>query len=62
MSNIIAPGYIVRGIKCGVFVVLGMRSIDGEAGAQLKAVNPANHSQMAPGELWLPLTALLPLV
>lgn len=49
---------IVRGIKAGVFVVLALRSVGGEPGAQVKAVNPANLAEVAPGELWLPLSAL----
>lgn len=49
-----AAGQIVKGVVAGTFVVLGSRMIDGEEGYQLKAVNPADHTQMAPGELWLP--------
>lgn len=49
-----AAGQIVKGIVAGTFVILGSRMIDGEEGYQLKAVNPADHTQMAPGELWLP--------
>ena len=49
---------IVRGKKAGVFVVLGFRTIGGEEYAQLKEVNPADHSQVAPGELALPLDAI----
>ena len=49
---------IVRGKKAGVFVVLGFRTIGGEKYAQLKEVNPADHSQVAPGELALPLDAI----
>lgn len=49
---------IVKGVKAGTFVILALRTIDGEEGAQVKEVNPNDHSQTAPGELWLPLSAL----
>lgn len=49
---------IVKGQHAGTFVILALRTIDGEAGAQVKEVNPNDHSQTAPGELWLPLSAL----
>jgi len=52
-------GQIVKGVKAGTFVVLGYRIIAGETLVQLKEVNPANHSQMARGELALPETALI---
>lgn len=60
MSNF-TNNQIVKGVRAGTFVILGFRSVGGEEGAQLKAVNPANHAQTAPGELWLPLDALRPL-
>ena len=50
---------IVKGHKAGTFVILGFRIIGGESYAQLKAVNPSNHTQTARGELALPLTALV---
>ena len=31
---------IVKGIKAGTFVILALRTIGGEAGAQVKPVNP----------------------
>jgi hypothetical protein len=36
---------IVQGIEAGTFVILGFRQIDGEDWAQLKEVNPKDHSQ-----------------
>ena len=52
---------IVKGKRAGVFVVLGFREIGGERYAQLKAVNPADHTKVAAGELALPLTAIEPM-
>lgn len=49
---------IVKGKKAGTFVILGFRNIGGEDHAQLKEVNPNNHSQTSPGEIALPLTAI----
>jgi hypothetical protein len=49
---------IVKGIKSGTFVILGFRTINSEEYAQLKEVNPRDHTQTAPGELALPITAL----
>lgn len=49
---------IVKGVKAGTFVILALRTIGGEKGAQVKEVNPNDHSQTAPGEMWLPLSAL----
>ena len=56
-----ATNQIVKGAKAGTFVILGFRTIGGEDYAQLKAVNPSNHAQTAPGEIALPLTAIRPL-
>ena len=53
-----AVNQIVKGHVAGTFVILGFRIIGGEEWAQLKCVNPDNHTQTAPGELALPLTAL----
>lgn len=50
---------IVRGVKCGVFVVLGFRTLAGEEFAQVKEVNPANLTETKPGEIALPLSALI---
>jgi hypothetical protein len=52
---------IVKGHKAGTFVILGFRAIGGEQHAQVKPVNPANHDQVATGELALPVAALVPL-
>lgn len=49
---------IVKGKRAGVFVVLGFRTVGGEQGAQLKAVNPADYTQTAPSELFLPFDAI----
>ena len=54
-------GQIVKGKVCGTFAILGFRQIDGQPWAQLKEVNPADHSQMAAGELALPLDSIRPL-
>ena len=56
-----ATNQIVKGERAGTFVVLGYREIGGAAGYQLKAVNPDNHAQHSPGELWLPETAIKPI-
>ena len=49
---------IVKGQRAGTFVILGFRTVGGEEGAQVKEVNPNDHTQTAPGEIWLPLSAL----
>lgn len=49
---------IVKGAVCGTFVILALRSIAGEEGAQVKPVNPVDHSQVGHGEFWLPLTSI----
>lgn len=55
-------GEVVRGKHAGVFVVLGFARHDSvEMGARLKAVNPANHAERAPGSLLLPLSAVVKL-
>ncbi len=48
---------IVKG-KAGTFLIVGFRSIEGSEWVQVKSVNPANHSQVAKGEMALPLTAI----
>ena len=50
---------IVKGKIAGTFVILGFRIIANEEYAQLKEVNPDNHSQTGAGELALPLNKLL---
>ena len=49
---------IVKGKKAGFFFILGLRSIDGEDYAQVKAVNPNDFTQTAPGEIALPLSSI----
>ena len=50
---------IVKGKFAGTFVILGFfKQQDGEEWAQLKEVNPADHSQVAAGELALPVRLL----
>ena len=49
---------IVKGATAGTFVIVGFRSIDGTDCAQVKSVNPADHTQVARGEIALPLTTL----
>lgn len=49
---------IVKGVVCGTFVILALRTVDGEEGAQVKPVNPADHTQVGYGEFWLPLSAI----
>ena len=49
---------IVKGAKCGTFVVLAHRNLGAEEGVQLKEVHPVTH-EPARGELWLPLTAIV---
>ncbi len=50
-------GQIVKGKFAGCFVILALRDMHGEAGAQLKPVDPATL-KLGAGEMWLPLTAL----
>lgn len=49
---------IVKGKRAGTFVIIGFRTIAGEQYAQLKPVNPADHSQVGAGEMALPLDSL----
>lgn len=49
---------IVKGKRAGTFVILALRTVGGEQGAQVKSVNPADHSQVGKGEMFLPLDAL----
>jgi hypothetical protein len=50
---------IVKGKVAGTFVILGFRKISNEEYAQVKEVNPANHSQLGRGEFALPVSALV---
>jgi hypothetical protein len=58
MNNFIT-NQIVKGKVAGLFIILGFRTIAGEAMADLKAINPANHEEFAPGEVTLPLDAII---
>lgn len=49
---------IVKGKKAGIFVVVGFRTIDGEPYAQVKSVNPSDYSQVAIGEMALPIASI----
>jgi hypothetical protein len=57
--NTFQVNQIVKGKYAGVFVILGFRSVAGEACAQLKAVNPNDYTQTARGELCLPLDCIV---
>ena len=48
---------IVKGQTAGTFVILALRTVGGEAGAQVKPYNEAT-GKSGQGEFWLPLTAL----
>jgi hypothetical protein len=56
--NSLNVNQIVKGKHAGVFVILGFRTVGGLEYAQLKEVNPANHAEVAPGELCLPADCL----
>lgn len=56
-----AINQIVKGKRAGTFVILALRTVGGEAGAQVKSVNPANHAEVGRGEMFLPLDALVAL-
>ena len=43
---------IVKGIKCGTFIILGSRTFGGHKGYQVKMVNPNNHAQIGRGEMF----------
>ena len=49
---------IVKGKAAGTFVIVGMRTVGREEGAQVKPVNPADHAQVGGGEFFLPFSAL----
>lgn len=49
---------IVKGKRAGTFVILGFRTLGGEQCAQVKPVNPNDHSEVGHGEMALPLAAL----
>jgi hypothetical protein len=55
-------GEVVRGIRAGVFVILGFEAHDQDnMGARIKEVNPNNHAERARGSLVLPFRALVKL-
>lgn len=56
-----AINQIVKGKRAGTFVILALRTVGGEAGAQVKSVNPANHAEVGRGEMFLTLDALVAL-
>ena len=51
---------IVKGKKAGTFVIVGFRTVGFDDGVQVKSVNPSNHTQVAPGEMFLPMDAIKP--
>lgn len=53
-----ALNQIVKGRIAGTFIILALRTVGGEEGAQVKAVNPENHAETGQGEMFLPFTAL----
>ena len=57
-QNTFSVNEIVKGKVAGTFAVLGFRQIGGEKYAQLKEVNPMDHTQTSPGELALPLSKI----
>lgn len=48
---------IVKGHKAGTFIVLALRTVGGEQGAQVKPYDPIGGTA-GRGEMFLPLTAL----
>ena len=58
MKNEFEVNQIVKGQVCGTFIIVGFETIAGESLARLKAVNPNDHAQTAPGGLCLPLDAI----
>ena len=57
MSQTFNINQIVKGAICGTFVILGFRTISGEAYAQVKPVNPDTF-QAGRGEFALPVASL----
>jgi len=49
---------IVEGHKAGTFVILAFINIDSERYAQVKCVDPSDHTRTSPGEFALPVKAL----
>jgi hypothetical protein len=50
---------IVKGRNAGYFVILAFRQIGDVRYAQLKELNPNDFTQFAPGEICLPVDALI---
>lgn len=57
--NSFSINQIVKGKRAGTFVILAFRTVGGEAGAQVKPVNPKDHTQVGAGEMFLPFDALV---
>jgi hypothetical protein len=58
-ENNFSINQIVQGKVCGTFVILGFRSdLGDELHAQVKPVNPKDHTQTSSGEFALPVSAL----
>ena len=53
----VAVNQIVQGHKAGVFIVLALRTVGGEQGAQVKTYDPIS-GKAGRGEMFLPLDAL----
>lgn len=51
---------IVKGVKAGTFVIVGFRTVGFDDGVQVKSVNPDNHAEVAPGEMFLPIDSINP--
>lgn len=56
-----AVNEIVKGKVAGHFVILAFRTMHGTEGVQAKSVNPANFTETAPGEMFLPFDAIVKL-
>ena len=54
-------GYIVKGRVCGVFVVVGFKTIGGQPMIVCKEVNPNNHSEMRHSKLYFGPSDIIPL-
>ena len=49
---------VAAGKVAGTFVILGFRAIGGEQYAQVKPINPKDHTQVGKGEMSLPLDTI----
>ena len=52
---------IVKGKAAGTFVILSFEVMDNVKGAYLKGVDPNDYTNVARGQLWLPLDCLVPI-